>query len=362
MKISSKIKKAFSQLISLFQKSEEDKLLEEKLSQYKRQQFIDENKVNPKKLLDPKICIGYKFIENILIVCGVKPEIAKSPIAQAEVKEMFFKIVGADKKLEIDILKNYEISIDTIKRCVKKLKKQSKPVNNPKTTLNKTENAFIITDDGNIILIGDLRNQEDRKNPNTRKYGTKKLYLSEKSGGLAVEEDYQFILGEDDFTREEHKITTRYNRYNIMMEKKDKRLQQFLETFDIYHISQVTRNEKYPFIVHKTIETRSYDDDMPRAHASITIACTGPSKKLLDFDLPDSGLDIDKLGEMEELVGETEKKIEEYCDSHKESIQEMFSKFQELKTRYGTGSCFFDLYNYARNTYTSKFFKEPKSI
>ena len=329
-----KIKKFFS-------RKEAPKLPEKSLNEQLRREFIARNKVKPKDLLNPKVCKGEKFIENILKVCGVDPDLAKSPIVKSEVEEDFLSIIGADKKLLIDIYTGNEIREDTIKRCVKKLKKAQKDT-------EKTSNKLLIDEDGKITIVGDIRKKEEKKDSKIKKSGIKKISFNEATLGIIIAEKYHQYYEKSEhelLTSEEHEVTTHYNRFNIMMKKRDKRLAKFYEGLDVYHVSESIRDSHFPFIIHQSIETRSYEDDSVRKKDERTITYNNPCRELLDLYLLKSFMDKGNIEEGIELIDENED-LKEYYNSNKAVIQKFLLTLKTMDNKVFNGTTFFDLYKY----------------
>lgn len=329
-----KIKKFFS-------KKEVPQIPEKSLNEQMRREFIARNKVEPKELLNPKVCKGEKFIENILNVCGVDPDLAKSPIVKAEVEDTFFSIIEADKKLLTDIYLGNEINADTIKKCVKKLKKAQKDT-------EKISDKLLIDEDGKITIVGDLRTKEERKNSKVKKIGTKKISINEATLGIVVTEKYHqhYEKSEHELLRnEEHEAITHYNRFNIMMKKKDRKLEEFYEGLDLYHVSESIRNPHFPFIIHQSIETKSYEDDTVRKKDERIITYTNPSIELLDLYLLESSSDKGNPEEGIKVIDENED-LKEYYNSNKSVMQKFLLTLKTMNNKVFNGTTFLDLYKY----------------
>lgn len=360
-----RIKKFFSK-----SKKEVEELPENTISinEELRREFLAQNKVDKKDLLDPKVCKGEKFIENILITCGVDPYIAKSPIVQSEVQDMFFFKMGADKKLITDVHKGYEISSDVIKKSAKKLKKAIKEKTDPKTIMEKYEDRFLVDSKGGIIILGDLKKKEDKDNDNSKskgknkdkdqdqiqfnKKGIKKISFDDATYGIIVKEKYHQFYGDYDhktWQNEEHKIVTNYDKNNIMIRRKDTILDEFYEELDVYHVSQTVRDPKFPFIIHQSIETKSYDDDTKKEPYRRTIYYTEPSIEYLDLYLLNSMNDSGREKEGIKTIDETED-LTQYYESHKEEITNIVSQFKDRKDKIFKGTSLNDLYDYIINT------------
>lgn len=329
MNIIERIKKFFSRET----KEETLQIPEKSLSEIQRREFLENNRVDVKDLLNPEICRGEKFIENILIVCGVDPDIAKSPVAREEVKDMFFKIIGADKKLMFDIYQGNKINSDVIKRSAKRLRKAKKEFIDSKIPVEMNDDKIIIDPEGKIIIVGDLRTQEEKQKNEFKKRGIKEISFEEAIRGIRVKEDYhQFIENDNHETlnNDQYSMNIVYDRFGIMISKEAKIIEEFYEGLDVYHYAESKRNSRYPFIIHEKIETRSYEDDSVRSSDQKTIYYTTPSKEYLDLYLLKSAWNPGKLKQGIQIIPEGED-LKEYCHTHKEEFKKVIMDMKDAK-------------------------------
>lgn len=348
---------------SFFSKKEVASLPEESVNEELRREFLEQNKVDTKDLLNPKVCRGEKFIENILLTCGVDPDLAKSPIVQAEVQDMFFLKIGADKKLIADIHKNYEISSDIIKKSAKRLKKATKEKVDPNAIMEKYEDRFLVDSKGGIIILGDLRRQEDNGKNKAKgkskdqdqnqdqmpfnKKGIKKISFDSNTYEITVKEKNHQYYGDYDhktWQNEEHKIITTYDNRNIMIKRKDTILSEFYEELNIYHVSKTVRDPKYPFIIHQSLETRSYDEETRHNPYRRTIFYTDPSNEYLDLYLLSSVSDNGRQKEGIKIIDEKED-LEQYYETHKDEFIDIMLQLKKQKNKTYKGTSLSDLYD-----------------